>query len=112
MSVIQEPNSSSIICATSFPIPKSLTEYSESATPTLSCPNNPFFLSEEKTGEEELLAKLLHISAFLSSTDERPRFDTMSVFLFMFFAQDSTMKHSPYIQFYKNESEITFSQHE
>ena len=30
----------------------------------------------------------------------------------MFFAQDITMKHSPYIQFYKNESEITFSQHE
>ena len=102
MNVILEPNGSIIICATYFPIPKALTGYSESDTPTLSCPNNPFFTSEEKTAEEGLLAKLLHISAFMSPTDERPTFDTTSVFLIMFFAQGSTMKDSLYTQFYKN----------
>lgn len=66
MSVILQPNGSSDICATYFPIPKALTEHSESATPMLLCPNNPFFISKEKTAEEGLLAKLPHISAFLS----------------------------------------------
>lgn len=51
--------------------------------------------------EEGLLAKFPHISAFMSPTDERPRFDTTSVFLVMFFAEEGTMKHSFYTLFYK-----------
>lgn len=102
MSAILEPTGSSIIYAMFCHIKKALTEYSESATPTLLCPNNPFFISKEETLEEGLLAKSLHISAFLSPTDDRSRFDTTSILLVMFFAQGSTMKHSLYIWVYEN----------
>lgn len=89
------------ICVTYFPIPKSLTEYSESFMPALSCPYNCFFISLEKIAAERLLAKVTHISQFLSPIYDRPTLDTTRVFLVLFSAPGSTMKNSHYTQFCK-----------
>lgn len=96
-----DPDGNRIICATYFPIPKALTEYSERVMPTLSCPYNYFLNSPEKIVEEGLLVKIPHISQFLCPTYDRPTLDITRVSLVMFSHQETQWSIAIVLSFVK-----------